>query len=203
MLYVAAGTIDLVQFVIGLLEVPLSAIAVGLALIAANEAADPFIGLALLGYFEIKGVKMITHWNRALSLLCVGGVDELTGGIASFWILDVWYIQKDLRKEDVAIQATQEGEYQIKMAQGMQKQLYMNGRRNVSNAETNRPAYANGSRAPLYGNSTAWGPTGRNGTSTGTSGNFGPLPQNTGTGTNIPTYKKNPTRPTNGPKMKI
>jgi hypothetical protein len=38
----------------------------------------------------------------------VAGVDELTGGMASFWIIDVWYIWKSVKREEAELQAAKE-----------------------------------------------------------------------------------------------
>ena len=96
------GMIDLAQFLIAFFGIPLSAIGVGAVLVGANEIADPFIGIALLAVCEFLGVSVITNVKRLLSLLGVGVLDEITGGVASFWFLDVWYIYRDAKKEQAA-----------------------------------------------------------------------------------------------------
>lgn len=106
--YVVAGIIDLAQFLIGIFEVPLSAIAIGLALIAINEAADPFIGGFAIIYFQIRGISMIKHPNRIISLLGVVAIAEFSGGIASLWIADVWYIRRDVKKDEAQAQSAKE-----------------------------------------------------------------------------------------------
>ena len=107
-LYVVSGVMDVVQFFLGVLGWLLSETVVALVLIAINDYADPFIGVALLGFFELRGVSMIRHWQRGLSLLGVAGLDELTGGVASFWIVDVWYIHNTVKKEEMELQAQRE-----------------------------------------------------------------------------------------------
>jgi len=103
-----AAAIDVIQFLVGVFGAALSVFVVGAALVAANEVADPFIGAAIAGYLQVRGISMITHVNRLLSLLCVGGIDELTGGMASFWVVDIWYIYRTVKKENALIKAAEE-----------------------------------------------------------------------------------------------
>jgi hypothetical protein len=105
---VVAIVIDIVQFLIGFFGAWLSVFVIGAFLVAANEVADPFIGGLAAAYFSMRGISMIKHWDRLLSLLCVAGVDELTGGMASFWIIDVWYIWKSVKREEAELQAAKE-----------------------------------------------------------------------------------------------
>lgn len=105
---VVAIIIDVIQFLIGFFGAWLSVFVIGAFMVAANEAADPFIGFLAAGYFQLRGISMIKHWDRLLSLLCVSGVDELSGGVASFWIIDVWYIWKSAKKEEAELQAQKE-----------------------------------------------------------------------------------------------
>ena len=151
-LYAIALTIDAVQFLVGIFEIPLSALGVGVALIAINEAADPFIGLLAVGYFQIKGVNVISNWKRMASLLCVGGIDELTGGIASLWFLDVWYIRRDVQREEARIRAEQEAQQQQQILAGVQQRLYVDGRRNPAPQDSAQPAYKDGTRIPTIKN---------------------------------------------------
>ena len=105
---VIAVVIDIVQFLIGFFGAWLSVFVIGAFIVAVNEGADPFIGALAAAYFSMRGISMIKHWDRLLSLLCVTGVDELTGGMASFWIIDVWYIWKSVKREDAELQAAKE-----------------------------------------------------------------------------------------------
>ena len=117
--WIVTGTtallIDIIQWLIGFFEVPLSAIAIGAILVAINTGADPFIGAFALGYFELRGVNIIKYPNRLVSMLCVGGLDFLTGGIASFWVLDVWYLYRDEQKRIKMEQAAEEQEEALKV----------------------------------------------------------------------------------------
>ena len=104
-LYIITGTIDLIQIIADLtLTEFVGAPEIG------SEIADPFIGLILLGYFQLKGVSIITKPSRLISLLGVTGLEELTGGLAPAWILDVWYIHKTVRREEAAAAAAREQE---------------------------------------------------------------------------------------------
>jgi hypothetical protein len=99
LLYTVAGIIDIIQLIIGLFGAALSAVAVGAVLIAINGAADPFIGVGFIIWFKILGISMFSRLNRVISLLGVTGIEEITGGIAPFWIVDIWYIHNDVSKE--------------------------------------------------------------------------------------------------------
>jgi len=78
LLYAVTGVIDLAQFLIGFFGAWLSLFAVGLFIIAVNEAADPFIGGALVVYFQLRGVSLIRHPSRLFSLIGVAGLEEVT-----------------------------------------------------------------------------------------------------------------------------
>jgi hypothetical protein len=148
LLYVVTGIIDIAQFLIGFFGAWLSAFAVGLILIAINEAADPFIGGALVVYFQLRGVSLIKHPSRLLSLIGVAGLEEVTGGIAPAWIVDIWYIHRTVKQEDAEMAAQQAQEIAI---QGDARQpMYQNGQRlPVSQSdEPIKPANMDGIRAP-------------------------------------------------------
>jgi uncharacterized membrane protein len=90
-LYILMGIIDLAQIIVDFTGVG----------IAFSVAADPFIGAILLGIFQFAfRINMITKPARIASILAVMGLDFLTGGIAPFWIVDVWYVRRDVRKEE-------------------------------------------------------------------------------------------------------
>lgn len=88
-LYAFTAIVDVLQFLADLTGIG----------IVASEAAEPFIGGILIAIFELFGISVITKPKRLLSLLCVAGADALTGGIAPFWIVDVWYVQSDVKRE--------------------------------------------------------------------------------------------------------
>lgn len=138
-LYVIAGVIDIVQFLIdftGVGEV-------------VNEIADPIIGVIAAGYFQWRGVSMISHIGRLLSLLGVTALEELTAGAAPGWIVDVWYIHRDVKKEQAEEQAMKE---QQEFLQSNTQQPYNDGGvrspRTQRNEEAPQPAYVDGIRAP-------------------------------------------------------
>jgi hypothetical protein len=139
-LYAVAGTIDVVQwaadFVLGVGE-------------GVNEIADPIIGIALGGYFQLRGVSMIKRPERLLSL--VGGylAEALSVSIAPAWIIDVWLIHKSVRQEEAQLKAMQEeGQEQEIMGQdNVQRPLYQNGIRRPS-LENRQPLNKSGIRSP-------------------------------------------------------
>ena len=106
-----SGTIDLVQLMADLFLSEAFAIPE-----IVSEVADPVIGGLLVAYFQIRGVSVISRPNRLLSLLGITGVEELTGGAAPAWILDVWYIWSDVKKEEAELQAKKEQEDFLQVA---------------------------------------------------------------------------------------
>lgn len=92
LVYIAAGFLDIAQILIDL-----TGIGIGF-----NAVADPFIGLIFAGYFQWRGVSMLYHPTRLLSLLGVTALEEVTGSMAPAWILDVWYIHRTVRIEQAA-----------------------------------------------------------------------------------------------------
>jgi hypothetical protein len=106
-LYIGTGLLDIAQALITFFSVPLSAFVIGAVIVAANEAADPFIGAFLAAQFQLRGVSMITRPGRLGSLLGVVIIEELSLGIAPFWIVDIWYIHHDVRKEETGQKAIQ------------------------------------------------------------------------------------------------
>jgi hypothetical protein len=137
--FAVAGALDVIQWVIDFTGVG----------IAVNEVADPIIGVIALGYFEWRGVSMIKHMSRALSLLGATALEDLTGSIAPAWIIDVWYIHKSVVREEAEERAQQtEAEF---MKTNIQKPLYKDGARqprNISDNSQSQPANMNGIRAP-------------------------------------------------------
>lgn len=88
--YAVAGVVDLLQIALD---------AFGPFGIAVNAFIDPVIGILLILYFWLRGFNIITHPKILLSLLCVAGLEEITGGIAPAWIADIWYIRKTILSE--------------------------------------------------------------------------------------------------------
>ena len=125
LLYIVTGVIDVIQYILDFIVGPGEAI---------NMVADAVIGVLLLGYFQFRGAAMFKHLGRAGSMVGMTALGELTAGVASFWILEVWYMQKSIKKEQALEQD----------AQG-QEEMFANNVR--------QPAYVNGARQPRTGNS--------------------------------------------------
>lgn len=121
-LYVFAGTIDVVQFFGDLLLTEAAFIP---ELI--SEVADPFIGTMLGGYLQFRGTDIIHKPKRILSLMGVTGLEELTGGMAPAWVIDIWYIHRDVRNEEAGIKTAQAEMLAMKSMQA--NPLYSEGRR--------------------------------------------------------------------------
>ncbi len=114
-LYVITGIIDLAQIAVSLTGIG----------IAFSVAAEPVIGIFLIGYFQMRGVSMIKHPSRLISLLGVAGFEVFTGGNAPAWIADVWIIHKTVRNEEAGVQA-EESTNELLMNE-IRKPLYKNG----------------------------------------------------------------------------
>lgn len=71
---------------------------------------DPILGLIMIGMFQLLGIDVLTKTNRLVSILAVFGLDILTFGIAPLWIVDVWYVRRDVRAEEAAARANAERE---------------------------------------------------------------------------------------------
>jgi hypothetical protein len=140
-LYVITGIIDLAQIAVSLTGIG----------IAFSEAAEPVIGIFLIGYFQLRGVSMIKHPSRLISLLGVAGFEVFTGGIAPAWIVDVWIIHKTVRNEEAGIQ-TEETTNELLMNE-IRKPLYKNGIRLPQTNNTALPPVLNvdGIRPPNGG----------------------------------------------------
>ncbi|MBU6232357.1 hypothetical protein KGP36_07020 [Patescibacteria group bacterium] len=98
MLYLAAGGIDVLQWALDI-----TGIGAGF-----NELADPLIGVSIAAYFQIRGVSMIRHAGRIASLLGLTALEEVSVSVAPAWIIDIWYMQKSVAKEDAEEQAAME-----------------------------------------------------------------------------------------------
>lgn len=120
-LYAIVGAVDVFQAIVTL---------TGFGLVA-SEAIEGVMPFALIGTLKIfYDVSIITNPKRFLSILGATGFDTLTGGVAPFWIIDVWYIHYDVRKEDGRNEADNQ-----------QKKLVQN--------DIRKPLYVNGARQPL------------------------------------------------------
>jgi hypothetical protein len=117
LMFSVAIFIDIVQFLLGVFGVALTAAAgAGAILVAINEVADPFIGGIFVIWLELRRVSFfrLDRLGRLWSLLGTGVADELTAGIASLWVLDIWYIHNDVKKEIAEIEAQEKAEAEAK-----------------------------------------------------------------------------------------
>ena len=138
-LFIVTGIIDIIQFAIDFTGV-------GEAI---NEVADPIIGIGLAIYFFLlRGVPMNT--KRVVSLIGSTVIENVTFSVAPAWILDVWYIHYDVKKEEVAFQAEQESE--ALLANSTNQPLNQGGIRapamNIMGDTQNQPANRGGVRPP-------------------------------------------------------
>ena len=54
----------------------------------------------LTGSLMLMKISLFQYPLRLVSIFGITGLDAVTGGIAPFWILDVWYLQHSVKKED-------------------------------------------------------------------------------------------------------
>lgn len=90
-LYFITGTIDVIQLLIGW---------TGVGTII-SEGIEIFMPFLLTGSLMLMKISLFQYPLRLVSILGVTGLDAVTGGIAPFWILDVWYLQHSVKKEDI------------------------------------------------------------------------------------------------------
>ena len=138
LLYAMMGTIDVIQFAI-------TPTGIGVVI---NEIADPIIGALLIGYFQLRGVSMITRIDRLLSLIGVAALEGITGGLAPAWIIDIWYIHRSVKKETAEMEAQQaQAEF---LQSNIRQPLYKDGVRAPRMQETSQtqPINMDGVRAP-------------------------------------------------------
>ncbi len=139
-LYGFAITVDAIQFIITFTGVG----------IFVSEIMEVITGPILMGLFTLFKISIITKPKRIASLLGLAFGDAITGGMAPFWVVDVWYIQRDVKKEEAAEQAQQEQEMMLSNA--VRQPLYKDGARQPSRPEqgdmANRSRNRGGIRAP-------------------------------------------------------
>ncbi|MEN9912662.1 MAG: hypothetical protein RLY66_70 [Candidatus Parcubacteria bacterium] len=119
---------------------------VGIVVSEAIEIAMPF---ALFALFTIFKISIINKPRRVASMLAVGFGDALTGGVAPFWVFDVYYIFRDVAREDALINS--EREQSEALANTTMQPLYQNGVRQPQSQPNERPQNKlnkNGIRAP-------------------------------------------------------
>lgn len=88
LLYIVAGFIDAIQFIIGFTG----------AGNAFNIFIDPFLGLALVIYLELRGVDIIKKPLRLFSVLGGFIFEMATFGMAPAWFVDIWLIHRSVKK---------------------------------------------------------------------------------------------------------
>lgn len=93
-----AGLVDAVQWGVDLIPVFGE---------GGNAIADPFIGLAMIGYFWFRGINLFKKPQRVLAIVLGGLAEELTLEVLPAWIADVWYIHHDVIREEAADAAAQ------------------------------------------------------------------------------------------------
>jgi uncharacterized membrane protein YgcG len=143
-LYIVMGGLDFIQFFI------IECILVwffGLGA-AINEVADPIIGAIFAGYLFIRKLDPVTHWKSYASVVGMAGLEEITGGAAQLWILDVWYIRRNVLQTEGAGEG--QGAQGGAASQNKTRQaLYANGRREPGGtASDTRQLNVDGVRLP-------------------------------------------------------
>lgn len=104
-LYAITGIIDVAQISIDLFFTEVFA-----APEIINEIVDAAVGVGLLAYFPLRGVRVFSHMGRFASMLGMEALTDITGGLASFWILEIWYMHRSVRQEQAEEAAEQEQE---------------------------------------------------------------------------------------------
>jgi len=145
-LYIIAGAVDLFQVIIDLTGVG----------VAISEALDICMAFFILAYIIfVVGLKFrdAFRWGRLMSILTSLGADAITAGAAPAWIIDVWYLHRSVRKDDVQLNLPDEFE----MLKPLANPLNENGRRNPMIQDTGfekpkRPLNINGVRPPNANN---------------------------------------------------
>lgn len=109
----------------------------------------PFI-MVLVFQFIIKA-SIITKPARLASIAGALGLGAITGGIAPFWIVDVWYIHRSVKIEDAEYQA-QNAEQEL-LSNNVRQTLYRDGVRQPQKqqAQDESPRNVDGIRAPRGG----------------------------------------------------
>ena len=104
-LYGFTGLVDIFQILIDLFLTEFVA-----APEVVNEFIDVAMGVGLIGYFQLRGVSMVNKPARLFSMLGMEALTDVTGGAASLWILEVWYINKTVKQEEAELAAQKQQE---------------------------------------------------------------------------------------------
>lgn len=143
LLYALTGLVDLIQILIDFTGI-------GIIVSEALEVAMPVILIAIFQFW--MKISLVSHPSRLLSIIGVAGLDGITGGIAPFWIFDVWYLQRSVRREYAEIKVAEDQEEFLN--QNIIQPLYKDGRRNPAASLEERqpqPQVMDGIRAPKGG----------------------------------------------------
>lgn len=136
-LFVVSGTVDLIQIVIDFTGV-------GVVVSEIMEGVTPFL---LLGLFKIYKINILNNPKRLGSMFVSLAGDAITGGFAPFWILDVYYIYRDVKATEAAEEAQQQQEMLLRSAS--RQPLYVDGARAPQQRNANLgPAVVDGIRQP-------------------------------------------------------
>lgn len=95
-LYPLTGIIDLVQILVDFTGV-------GIVVSEALEIITPFL---LIGILKLFGVSVFEHPRRIISIVAADLIGVATGGVAPFWILDVYYIHRDVKRKELEAAVT-------------------------------------------------------------------------------------------------
>jgi len=141
LLYIFAGGMDFIQLVI------IEGILVWFAGLGAviNEILDPIVGIFIALWIQFgKKVSLFSRPKRIISLVGTEAAGALTGGIAQLWILDVWYIHNDVKKEEAELKAQEE---EARMQNPMEQSINEDGSRNPTSPRS--PLNQGGVRKPI------------------------------------------------------
>jgi len=88
-LYGVTGTIDVIQW-----AADLTGVGAGV-----SEVADPFIGIGLGVWFQVRGASLTKQPRRLVSLVASDVAEQLSVQVLPAWILDALYIHKTIKEE--------------------------------------------------------------------------------------------------------
>jgi len=123
LMYAFTGAVDLFQIIV-------SATGIGIGASEIVEFSMPFI-LIFIFQFIIKA-SILTKPARLASIAGALGLGAITGGIAPFWIVDVWYIHRSVKMED-AMYAEEESKTEL-LQNNIRTPLYGDGIRQPRNS---------------------------------------------------------------------
>lgn len=116
-LYAIAGIVDIIQIVIDFTGVG----------VVVSEVLEVVTGPTLLILFKVFKISIFNKPKRIASLVGLALGDALTGGFAPFWVVDIWYIRGDVKKEEAESDSQQEQESLLNNS--IRQPLYKDGMR--------------------------------------------------------------------------